>query len=271
MNSLQQLEACGQAPWLDFLKRSQVESGELQTLIDRDGLKGLTSNPSIFQKSIGEGKEYTSAIGDFLATGDHSISDIYEHLAVADIKAAADLLKPVYEKTKGRDGYVSLECSPYLANDTEATLVEARRLWAKVDRPNLMIKVPATRAGIPAIRRLIGEGININVTLLFALNVYEQVVEAYVCGLEALPVFSSAGSIARSRTISINLAQQRPVICVVGWRSPAPRSLMRVTRPYSRARGGKRWQALALEPSGCCGPRPAPRTTAFAIHSMLRN
>jgi len=200
MNSLQQLEACGQAPWLDFLKRSQVESGELQTLIDRDGLKGLTSNPSIFQKSIGEGKEYTSAIGDFLATGDHSISDIYEHLAVADIKAAADLLKPVYEKTKGRDGYVSLECSPYLANDTEATLVEARRLWAKVDRPNLMIKVPATRAGIPAIRRLIGEGININVTLLFALNVYEQVVEAYVCGLEDLQ--RAGGDLARIGSVA---------------------------------------------------------------------
>lgn len=178
------MEACGQAPWLDFLKRSLVQDGELQTLIERDGLKGLTSNPSIFQKAIGEGGEYAGAIRDFLATGDHSLSDIYEHLAIADIQAAADVLRPVYDETKARDGYASLECSPYLANDTEATLVEARRLWAAVDRPNLMVKVPATPAGIPAIRQLIGEGININITLLFAIEAYEQVVEAYLGGLE---------------------------------------------------------------------------------------
>jgi transaldolase/glucose-6-phosphate isomerase len=200
MNPLKQLEACGQAPWLDFLKRSLVQSGELQTLIDRDGLKGLTSNPSIFQKAIGEGEEYAGAIRDFLNTGDHSLSDIYEHLAIADIQAAADVLRPVYEKSEARDGYVSLECSPYLANDTEATLVEARRLWAAVDRPNLMVKVPATPAGIPAIRQLIGEGININITLLFAVEVYEQVVEAYVCGLEDLQ--RAGGDVARIGSVA---------------------------------------------------------------------
>ena len=186
MNKLKQLEACGQSPWLDYLKRSLIEKGELRTLIERDGLKGVTSNPSIFEKAIGETDEYADALKQFQAQADHSISAIYEHLAIADIRAAADVLRPVYEQTQGRDGYISLECSPYLANDTEATMAEALRLWAAVERPNLMVKVPATPAGIPAIRQLIGRGLNINITLLFAVSVYEQVVEAYIAGLEDL-------------------------------------------------------------------------------------
>ncbi len=155
-------------------------------MIERDGLKGVTSNPSIFQKGIGESDEYA---GDFHAvhgSGSDDVSAIYEHIAVGDITEAADVLRPVYEATNGRDGYISLECSPYLANDTEATLGEARRLWGLVKKPNLMVKVPATAAGIPAIRTLIGEGININITLLFAVSAYEQVVEAYLSGLETL-------------------------------------------------------------------------------------
>src|SRR5665213_476921 len=186
VEKLKQLEACGQSPWLDYLKRSLIENGELRTLIERDGLKGVTSNPSIFEKAIGETDEYAEALKQFQAQADHSISAIYEHLAIADIGAAADVLRPVYQQTHGRDGYISLECSPYLANDTEATVAEALRLWAAVDRPNLMVKVPATPAGIPAIRRLIGGGLNINITLLFSVTVYEQVVEAYVAGLEDL-------------------------------------------------------------------------------------
>ena len=186
MNALKQLEACGQSPWLDYLKRSLIEKGELGTLIERDGLKGVTSNPSIFEKAIGESDEYAEALEQFQARGDHGISALYEHLAVGDIRAAADVLRPVYERTKGRDGYISLECSPYLANDTEATVEEALRLWKAVERPNLMVKVPATPAGIPAIRRLIGAGLNINITLLFAVEVYQQVVEAYISGLEDL-------------------------------------------------------------------------------------
>ena len=144
MNSLRQLETCGQSPWLDYLKRSLIESGELRTLIERDGLKGVTSNPSIFEKAIGETDEYAEALKQFQAQADHGISAIYENLAVADIRAAADLLRPVYEQTQGRDGYISLECSPYLANDTGATVAEALRLWGVVARPNLMVKVPAT-------------------------------------------------------------------------------------------------------------------------------
>src|SRR6185437_3983419 len=173
VNKLKQLETCGQSPWLDYLKRSLIEKGELRTLIERDGLKGVTSNPSIFEKAIGETDEYAEALKQFQGQADHSISAIYEHLAIADIRAAADVLRPVYDQTQGRDGYISLECSPYLANDTEATVAEALRLWAAVDRPNLMVKVPATPAGIPAIRQLIGRGLNINITLLFAVSVYE--------------------------------------------------------------------------------------------------
>lgn len=186
MNALKQLELYGQSLWLDYMKRSLIESGELGTLIERDGLKGVTSNPSIFEKAIGETDEYAEALKEFQARADHSISTIYEHLAIADIRAAADVLRPVYDKADNRDGYVSLECSPYLANDTEATVMEATRLWTAVDRPNLMVKVPGTPAGIPAIRQLIGRGLNINITLLFSVSVYEQVVEAYISGLEDL-------------------------------------------------------------------------------------
>ena len=186
MNKLKQLEACGQSPWLDYLKRSLIEKGELRTLIERDGLKGVTSNPSIFEKAIGETDEYADALKQFQARADHSISAIYEHW-----RSPISALAPISwvrstSETYGRDGYISLECSPYLANDTDATIAEALRLWAAVERPNLMVKVPATPAGIPAIRHLIGRGLNINITLLFSVSVYEQVVEAYIAGLEEL-------------------------------------------------------------------------------------
>jgi transaldolase / glucose-6-phosphate isomerase len=200
MNSLKQLEACGQSPWLDYLKRSLIEKGELRTLIERDGLKGVTSNPSIFEKAIGETDEYADALKQFQALADHSISEIYEHLAIADIRAAADVLRPVYEQTQGRDGYISLECSPYLANDTDATIAEALRLWTAVERPNLMVKVPATPAGIAAIRHLIGRGLNINITLLFSVSVYEQVIEAYLAGLEDMS--QSGGDLSRIGSVA---------------------------------------------------------------------
>jgi transaldolase/glucose-6-phosphate isomerase len=187
MNKLKELEACGQSLWLDYLRRSLIESGELRVLIERDGLKGVTSNPSIFEKAIGETDEYADALEQFQPYADHNISEkIYEHMAIADIRAAADVLRPVYDQTHGRDGYISLECSPYLANDFEATVSEARRLWAEVNRPNLMVKVPATPSGIPAIRQLTSDGLNINITLLFSVDVYEQVVDAYLSGLEDL-------------------------------------------------------------------------------------
>jgi transaldolase / glucose-6-phosphate isomerase len=200
MNPLRQLEACGQALWLDYLKRSLVETGELHKLVERDGLKGVTSNPSIFEKAIGESDEYTEALKRFQAPADHGVSEIYEHLAIADIRAAADALRPVYDETRGRDGYVSLECSPYLADDTAATVTEAMRLWDAVARANLMVKVPATPAGIPAIRDLIGRGLNINVTLLFSVAIYEEVVEAYLSGLDALQ--RRGGDIAKTGSVA---------------------------------------------------------------------
>lgn len=210
MNSLKQLEECGQSPWLDYLKRSLIETGALRILIERDGVKGVTSNPSIFEKAIAESGEYADAMQLFQAQGNHSPSTIYEHLAVADIRAAADVLRPVYESTQRRDGYVSLECSPYLADDTEATVEEALRLWAAVKRPNLMVKVPATPEGIPAIRRLVGRGVNVNITLLFSVSVYAQVAEAYIAGLEDFRgEFANVSSVASFFISRINSAIDR--------------------------------------------------------------
>jgi transaldolase/glucose-6-phosphate isomerase len=184
MNPLQQLDACGQSPWVDHLSRAFGGGGGLKKLVEQDGVAGVTSNPSIFEKAIAETDEYAEAISEFQARGDHDVSAIYEHLAIADIQSAADALRGVYDRTKRLDGYVSLECSPYLALDTAATVKEALRLWAAVARPNLLVKVPATPEGIVAIRRLVGRGVNVNVTLLFSIDVYEEVVEAYLAGLE---------------------------------------------------------------------------------------
>jgi transaldolase / glucose-6-phosphate isomerase len=184
INPIAALAAHGQSVWLDYIRRSLITSGELQALITEGGVSGVTSNPSIFQKAIAGSKDYDACIAAIEATGDLEAISLYEHLAITDVQAAADLLYPLYEHSHYHDGYVSLEVSPYLANDTEATLSEARRLWQDVGRANLMIKVPATPAGIPAIQQLIGEGINVNVTLLFAQDAYEQVANAYISGLE---------------------------------------------------------------------------------------
>jgi transaldolase/glucose-6-phosphate isomerase len=184
-NPLRQLESLGQAVWLDYLHRRILEDGALQRLIDDDGLKGLTSNPSIFEKALGEGDYYDQRLQAALKTTDGSPTAIYERIAVADIQAAADIFRPTFDRLGGRDGFVSLEVSPRLANDTEGTIAEAHRLWRAVDRPNLMIKVPGTKAGAPAIRRLIGEAINVNVTLLFGVGAYLDVAAAHISGLEA--------------------------------------------------------------------------------------
>jgi transaldolase / glucose-6-phosphate isomerase len=184
MNPVKALEAHGQAVWLDFLARGFIAKGDLKKLIETDGVKGVTSNPSIFEKAIGSSDEYDAPIGDALKTGDRPVAELFEHLAVEDIQHAADVLRPVYDELKGHDGFVSLEVSPYLALDTKATIVEAERLWSEVDRENLMVKVPATAEGLPAIQHLIGKGISINITLLFSQKVYVQVAEAYLKGLE---------------------------------------------------------------------------------------
>jgi transaldolase len=179
---LQQLIELGQSPWYDDIRRSLLTSGRLRALLE-NGIRGVTVNPTIFEKAILDSTDYDEAIRDLLATG-ASPTAIYEHLLVEDIRAAADLLRPLYDQTTGADGYVSIEVSPRLAHDTQATIVEARRFWRDVNRPNVMVKVPATEQGIPAIRQLIGEGININITLIFAIASYERVMTAYLDGLE---------------------------------------------------------------------------------------
>jgi transaldolase/glucose-6-phosphate isomerase len=184
MNPVKELEKHGQSVWLDFLARGFVLKGDLQRLIDDDGVKGVTSNPSIFEKAISSSDEYDGAIAEALKSGDRRVAELFEQLAVEDIQHAADVLRPVYDRLKGEDGFVSLEVSPYLAMDTKATIAEAGRLWKNVQRKNLMVKVPATADGLPAIQHLIGEGISINITLLFSRKVYVQVAEAYLSGLE---------------------------------------------------------------------------------------
>src|SRR6266404_4134014 len=184
MNPVKALEQHGQSVWLDFLARGFVVKGELKRLIDNDGVKGVTSNPSIFEKAIGSSNEYDSALAKALKNGDRPIAELFEILAVEDIQHAADVLRPVHDRLKGTDGFVSLEVSPYLAMDTKGTIAEAKRLWKHVNRKNLMVKVPATPEGLPAIQHLISEGISINITLLFSRKVYGQVAEAYLAGLE---------------------------------------------------------------------------------------
>jgi transaldolase / glucose-6-phosphate isomerase len=184
MNPVKALENHGQAVWLDFLARGFIAKGELKKLIDSDGVKGVTSNPSIFEKAIGSTDEYDSPIGKALKHGDRPVADLFEKLAIEDIQHAADVLRPVYDSLGGHDGFVSLEVSPYLAMDTKGTIAEAKRLWKDVHRKNLMIKVPGTPEGLPAIEKLIGEGISINITLLFSQKVYLQVAEAYLAGIE---------------------------------------------------------------------------------------
>lgn len=182
-NPLIKLKTLGQSIWLDYIRRELITSGELQKLIEKDGLCGMTSNPSIFEKAIAESQIYDSDIHE-LDRQKKDAKTIYESISQLDVRNAADVFRNVYEKTNGRDGYVSLEVNPHLAHDTKATIEEARRLWAALNRPNVLIKVPATSECLPAIQQLISEGVNVNVTLLFGLSRYRQVIEAYIAGLE---------------------------------------------------------------------------------------
>ncbi len=179
---VQQIHALGQSIWCDAISRSLIESGALQRLFDQ-GIVGVTSNPTIFHQAIAQGSDYDSAIESLIAGGSDADA-VYSHLTVTDVSDAADLLRPIYDRTDAIDGYISLEVNPHHAHDTDATVTEARRLFQQVDRPNLLIKVPATTEGIPAIETLIGDGISVNVTLVFSLAMYAKVTEAYIRGLE---------------------------------------------------------------------------------------
>jgi transaldolase len=186
-NPLIQLGTLGQSLWLDYIRRDLIAGGRLRRLIEDDGLRGMTSNPSIFEKAIVDSHDYDEDIRVMARQG-KGVFAIYESISQRDVQSAADEFRPLYDRTDGRDGYVSLEVNPHLAHDTEGTIQEARRLWAALDRPNVLIKVPATAEGLPAIQQLTSEGISVNVTLLFGLPRYRQVAQAYVAGIEARAV-----------------------------------------------------------------------------------
>ncbi|MGH9716486.1 MAG: bifunctional transaldolase/phosoglucose isomerase [Candidatus Acidiferrales bacterium] len=260
-NPLQALLSFGQSVWLDYIRRSLIDTGELARLIREDGLRGMTSNPSIFEKAIAGSTDYSQLLSELAARGNLDATGIYEHLAIRDVQDAADAFRGVYDESKRRDGYVSLEVSPYLAHKTNETVAEARRLWKAVSRPNIMIKVPGTPEGIPAFRQLIGEGINVNVTLLFAQEVYERVAEAYVDGLETFvksggdaSQMASVASFFVSR-IDTLVDGQLAAVAKSGKPEAAPAKSLQgkvaianaklAYQIYKRIFSGPRWQALA--------------------------
>jgi transaldolase / glucose-6-phosphate isomerase len=264
-NRLRALHTFGQSAWLDYIRRTLITSGELQRLIDEDGLGGVTSNPAIFEKAITGSTDYADALTRSRQRGISDPKSLFEELAIDDIQAAADIMRPVYDQTRRRDGYISLEVSPHLARDTQRTIDEARRLWKRLGRENVMIKVPATPDGIPAIRELIGEGININVTLLFAQEAYERVADAYISGLEQFA--QRRGDLGRVASVASFFISRidTAIDAIVTARlknsaSPAERASLESIRGkvaianarltyqrYQRIFSGARWQALASQ------------------------
>jgi transaldolase len=263
-NPLLELQKFGQSVWLDYIRRDLITSGELKRLIDNDGLRGMTSNPSIFEKAIVGSNDYAGFLDQLIAQG-LSAGDIYERIAVRDIQDAADILLPVYKSTNKRDGYVSLEVSPTLARDTQGSIEEARRLWKTVARPNVMIKIPGTPEGVPAVRQLISEGTNINITLLFAQEAYFKVADAYIDGLEAAQKagkdISGIASVASFFVSRIDtLADSMIDTELKNPGSPEREQLLRslhgkvaianakqAYRFYQQMIGGPRWKSLAAQ------------------------
>jgi transaldolase/glucose-6-phosphate isomerase len=264
-NPLKELLTFGQSMWLDYIRRDLFSSGKLKKLIDDDGLRGMTSNPAIFEKAIADSTLYDDVLKSLAGRSDLDTTARYEQLAIRDIQDAADILRPVYDSTKGRDGYVSLEVSPYLAHKTKETIEEARRLWKAVGRENVMIKIPGTAAGLPAIQQCISEGININITLLFAKDVYEKVAEAYIAGVEQLAAnggnvkkMASVASFFISRIDSLVDSQIEAKIKTTT--DPKQQALLKnllgkvaiangkqAYQSYQRIFSGPRWDALAAK------------------------
>jgi transaldolase len=280
-NPLIQLQTFGQSIWLDYIRRDLLQGGELQRLITEDGLRGMTSNPAIFEKAIAGSTQYQDFLDSLAGRSDLDAKGRYELLAIRDIQDAADLLAPVYQSTKKRDGYVSLEVSPYLARDTKGTIDEARRLWKTVAHANVMIKVPGTSEGIPAIRQLLSEGINVNVTLLFAQAVYEEVAAAFIDGVEKFAAtggdvskLASVASFFISRIDSLvdslvgeklkaetDAARKAKLQGILGKVAIANGKPMDESFPL---RAGRRLPPRERRPSACSGRAPAPRIRIIA-------
>src|SRR5208282_4035356 len=264
-NPLTELLNYGQSMWLDYIRRDLFTTGRLKQMIADDGLRGMTSNPSIFEKAIADSSLYDDMLKSLASRADLNATSRYEQIAIRDIQGAADILHPVYQQSQFRDGYVSLEVSPLLALKTQETIEEARRLWKAVNRENVMIKVPGTAEGIPAIQQLIGEGININVTLLFAQEVYEKVAEAYIAGLEDLAArggnlkkMAGVASffISRIDTLVDSLIEEKLKASKDAGEQALLKSLLgkvaiangKLTyKAYQRIFSGPRWQALAAK------------------------
>jgi len=264
-NPLKALLSYGQSMWLDYIRRDLITSGSLKKMIDEDGLRGMTSNPAIFEKAIADSSLYDDMLKTLASRNDLDTTGRYEQIAIRDIQDAADVLRPVYDSSKFRDGYVSLEVSPLLALKTQETIDEARRLWKAVNRENVMIKIPGTAEGLPAIRQAIGEGINVNVTLLFAQEVYEKVAEAHIAGLEDLAkrggnvkkiggvasffisrIDSLVDSMIEEKLKTTTDAQQQALLkSLLGKVAIANGKLTYLK--YQRIFSGPRWQALAAQ------------------------
>lgn len=263
MNPLRRLHEYGQSAWLDDIRRSLVIEGGLRRLVEHDGLKGVTSNPAIFEKAIGGRTGYEAALAALARDPTLDAAAVYERLAVEDVQLATAVLAQVFQATAGRDGFVSLEVSPHLARDTEKTAEEGRRLWKALGRPNVLIKVPATVEGLPAVERLLSEGINVNVTLLFARETYEQVAQAYLRGLERYVAgggepsrLASVASFFVSRidsAVDARLEDRLARAATVGERARLRGLLGKVGvanarlayQSYKTIFSGERWQALA--------------------------
>jgi transaldolase/glucose-6-phosphate isomerase len=264
-NPLRALLGYRQSMWLDYIRRDLITSGSLKTMIEEDGLRGMTSNPAIFEKAIAESSLYDDILKSLASRNDLDTKARYEQIAIRDIQGAADLLRPVYESSKFRDGYVSLEVSPLLALKTQETIDEARRLWKAVNRENVMIKIPGTAEGLPAIRQAIGEGINVNVTLLFAQEVYERVAEAHIAGLEDLAkrggdlkkiggvasffisrIDSLVDSMINDKLKTATDAQQQALLKSLLGKVAIANGKLTYLR-YQRIFSGPRWQALAAQ------------------------
>jgi len=263
-NPLKQLARFGQSIWLDYIRRSLMTSGELRRMVEEDGLGGMTSNPSIFEKALAEGQEYADYLAQLRADKTLDAKGIYEGIAIRDIQDAADVLRPVYVRTNRRDGYVSLEVAPFLAHKTQETIDEAFRLWKTVNRPNLMIKIPGTPAGVPAIETVLREGVNVNVTLLFAQEMYEEVAWAYVRALEQRAVkgldLAGIAGVASFFVSRIDTAVDALIDARLPQANAEERKLLESLRSkvaianaklayerYQRIFSGPRWEALASQ------------------------